>query len=101
MFGGLRSQKSFLEIGLWVCMYVWLQDEYLELYISKIIKDKNTKFNTECQISVKIILLSFEENRKTGSGVGQTGNGSGSEYLINGSNDFLEIRYINTVLHVI
>ena len=61
----------FLKIGTaYVCVYkgcMWLIGEYLVLYISKINKDRNTKFYT--QISVLIIFPGSSVNQKTGSGM--------------------------------
>ena len=74
-----------------MCVCMWLQGEYLALYISKISKDRNTKFYAQYQTSAQIIFPGFDENRKTGSRVGKTGNETGTEYLKNGSNDFLQI----------
>ena len=54
-------------------------------------KDRNTKFYAQYQTSAWIIFPGFDENRKTGSWVGKTGNETGTEYLKNGSNDFLQI----------
>ena len=76
-----------------MCMRAYvLQGQYLVLYISKINKDNNTKFYTQYQTNAQIIFPGFEKNRKTGSGVGQKGNETGSEYIKNGANDFLQIR---------
>ena len=82
-------------------MCVQLQDGYLAFYSSKTNEDKNTKFYTQYQTSAQIIFLSFDKNWETGSGVEHTGNETGSEYLKNGSNDFLQIREINTFFHII
>ena len=85
----LRSPKCKKEVsGNWsLRMYVWLQGEYLVLYIFKTNTDRNTKFYTQYKTGAYIIFSGFEENWKAGSKVGQTG----SEYLKNGSNDFLQI----------
>ena len=40
------------------------------------------------------------KNRENKSGVEQTRNETGSEYLKNSSNDFLQTQHINTFLHV-
>ena len=80
-----------------VCYYF---GKYLALYISKTNKDRNTRFNTQYQINVRIIFPGFGENRKTGSVVGRTGNETRSKYLKNGSNDFLQTQDINTFLYV-
>ena len=92
---GIKEDESalmdILQIGLCVCMCMWLQAEYLAFHIFKTNKDRNTKFYAQYQTSAKIIFPGFEENRKTGNGVGQTENETGSECLRNGSNDFLQI----------
>ena len=74
------------------CVRMWLQGVYLVLYICKTNKYRNTKFCTQYHTSALIIFPGFEENRKNGSGEGQTGNETGSENLKNGSNDLLQIR---------
>ena len=83
---------------MYVCVYVCDSVENIQLHISpKLIKiDKLTKFYTQYQISVYIIFSGLDKNRKKGSGVKRTG----SEYLKNGSNNFLETLYINTFLHI-
>ena len=95
---GNRSRLT--SICLCVCVSVRLYDEYLTLYTSKINKHKSIKLYTMYQIRVKIILPGFDENQKFRSGVEQTGNQIGSEFLNNGSNNFLQNRCINTLLHV-
>ena len=84
-------KKWLLEIGLCICVHVcmWLQGEYLALYISKTNKDTNFKFYSHCYISTKIIFPGFGESWETGSVVWETGNETGSEYVKKGSNDFL------------
>ena len=73
-----------------MCVCMRLQGEYLALYTSKTNNYRNNKFYaSQYQTSAQIIFLDFEENRKAGNGVGQTGNETKSEYLKNGSNDFL------------
>ena len=47
-----------------------------------------------------MIFPGFGENRETGSEIRQTGDETGSEWLKNGSNDFLHIWCINTLQHV-
>ena len=60
-------------------------------FLSKIREDRNTQFHTQCQTNALIIFSGFQENRKTGRVIGQTGNENESEHLKNGSNDFLQI----------
>ena len=76
-----------------MCACALLCGEFSALYVYKSNKDRSTKFYTQKQ---KSAFLGFERNLKIGCGVEWTG----SEYLKNGSNDFLQICYINTYLHV-
>ena len=52
----ISYQKIYQESGFWknshTHLCVWLYGEYLELFISKTVKDKNNKFYTEYQTSV-------------------------------------------------
>ena len=76
----LSPKKWFLEIGLCLCMY----------YASKLIKIKKKKNHMKYQIGVQIKFSDFDKNRKSGSGVDQTGNETRSENLKNIYNDFLQ-----------
>ena len=50
---GNWSVRMYVCVCVCVCVYVcvWLQGEYLALYISKTNKDRNTKFYTQYQTS--------------------------------------------------
>ena len=46
------------------------------------------------------MLIRFGENRKSGRGVLQNGNGTGSENFKNDSKDFFQTPFITTFLYV-
>ena len=46
-----RNWSVRMYVRIYVCVCVWLQGEYLALYISKTNKDRNTKFYTEYHTS--------------------------------------------------
>ena len=82
-----------------MCMYmcVYLCWKYLAFYVFKPNEDRSIKFYTQYQIYV-LISPGFDENPKTGSGVGKIRNEARRGYLKNGSNNFLQTRYLNTFL---
>ena len=73
-WGPLSLKRCFLKIGLYVCMffftYAWLSGEFSVFYISKINKDRNTKFYAQYRLSVWIIFPGFGKNRKPDVGYG-------------------------------
>ena len=87
----MSFESKNIIFGFSLCVCAYLCEQYSALCISKTNKDRNTKFYTQYHTNAQIIFVGFDENRETGSGVGKPGNETESEYLKNGSNDFLQI----------